>query len=432
MVARSIQTEPSLAPWREEQLKRGYASSIALPIILNDNVVGALTINAVEVDAFDSAEIQLLTELSMDLAYGVQALRTRAEHKRAEEARAYLAAIVESSDDGIISKSPEGVIQSWNAGAERLYGYTAAEVIGQSIFLLVPPDRREEVTGFLNRIKQGVGIEHFETVRVTKNGRRIDVSVTISPLRNASGEVVGASMISRDISARKRAEEELRQSDERYKNFISHSNEGVWRVELEQPIPIDLPAEEGFERFLRYGYLAECNLAHAHNYGCSRPEELVGTRIRDLVSPSDRERLESFRSAIQGGWQTRTAEFRGLDKAGNPKNFLRTEIPIVENGMVVHIWGITRDITELKRAEEALRESEQKYRSLVSNLPDVVWTLNAENRFTFIGKNIEKLSGFSVDEVYQEGMNPYLASLHPDDVPKVAEGIRALFGEAAV
>src|ERR1035438_3261414 len=129
-----------------------------------------------------------------------------AEHKRVEATRAYLASIVESSDDAILGKSIEGVIQSWNAGAERLYRYPASEIIGQSVFLLVPPDRQEEVGGFLERIKQGEAVKHYETVRVAKGGRHIHVSVTISPIKDASGEVVRASSVVRDITERKRAE----------------------------------------------------------------------------------------------------------------------------------------------------------------------------------------------------------------------------------
>jgi PAS domain S-box-containing protein len=119
---------------------------------------------------------------------------------------------VESSDDAIIGKSTEGIIQSWNAGAEKLYGYSAAEIIGQSLYLIVPPERREEVVDFRNRIKRGEGIHHHETVRVTKANRRIDVSVTISPLKNPRGEIVGAAEVARDITELKYLENQFRQA----------------------------------------------------------------------------------------------------------------------------------------------------------------------------------------------------------------------------
>ncbi|HWH72673.1 MAG TPA: EAL domain-containing protein, partial [Methylibium sp.] len=118
-------------------------------------------------------------------------------------------AIVNSSDDAIISKTPEGIITSWNAGAERLFGYTADEVIGQPMLLLMPPDRRDEEPQILARIARGERVDHFETVRRRKDGQLIDVSVTISPIRDASGRVVGASKIARDITSAKEAEAEI-------------------------------------------------------------------------------------------------------------------------------------------------------------------------------------------------------------------------------
>src|SRR5438552_567893 len=114
--------------------------------------------------------------------------------------QARLAAIVASSDDAIISKNLDGIIESWNAGAERMFGYSAAEIIGKPIALLVPPDRPDEEPGILERLRRGERVDHFQTARVHKNGRLIDVSVTISPIKDASGAVVGASKIVRDIT----------------------------------------------------------------------------------------------------------------------------------------------------------------------------------------------------------------------------------------
>src|SRR5688572_3638076 len=125
------------------------------------------------------------------------------------EARAWLAAIVEGSDDAIVSKSLEGVISTWNKGAERIFGYAAAEVIGRPINILIPSDRQEEEPQILARIRSGERVEHFETVRMRKDGRLIDVSVTISPVRDATGTIVAASKIARDISEQKRLQREL-------------------------------------------------------------------------------------------------------------------------------------------------------------------------------------------------------------------------------
>src|SRR5262249_29969289 len=135
------------------------------------------------------------------------------EHERSQAALARTAAIVASSDDAIIGKSLDGVVTSWNEGAERLYGYAAAEVVGRSIALIIPRELDDELTDILEHLRRGERIEHFETVRLAKGGRRIDVSVTVSPVRDASDTIVGASSIARDITHRKQIEATRRERD---------------------------------------------------------------------------------------------------------------------------------------------------------------------------------------------------------------------------
>jgi PAS domain S-box-containing protein len=134
------------------------------------------------------------------------------EQRRADEVRAQLAAIVASSDDAIIGKTLEGVITSWNAGAQRLYGYTAEEVIGQSMALLVPSERSDELPAMLARLGKGEHLKHFETVRMRKDGQRIDVSLCVSPIHDANDCIIGAAIIARDITERKQVEADLKAS----------------------------------------------------------------------------------------------------------------------------------------------------------------------------------------------------------------------------
>ena len=129
-------------------------------------------------------------------------VRDISERKGAEDTRAKLAAIVESSHEAIIGKTLDGIIATWNGGAERLFGYRAAEVIGRPISLLIPPEREHEETQILERLRRGEQINQFETVRVTRDGRKIDVSLTVSPIRNSTGNIVGASKIVQDITAK--------------------------------------------------------------------------------------------------------------------------------------------------------------------------------------------------------------------------------------
>jgi len=136
-------------------------------------------------------------------------IRDLTERKRAEEGLSHLASIVESSGDAIIGKTLDGTVLSWNTGAERIYGYSAEEMRGRSIFLIVPPERGHEAQQILERIKRGERVEHFETLRLKKDGRGIDISLTVSPIKDAAGKIIGASAIGRDITERKRVEEVL-------------------------------------------------------------------------------------------------------------------------------------------------------------------------------------------------------------------------------
>jgi PAS domain S-box-containing protein len=187
------ETHPEIA--LEDDINKLLATHEALAdCILNDP------------EAKDSISQSLLNELP--------ALRLKAD-----KAIGLLAAIVDSSEDAIVSKTLEGIITSWNASAERLFGYTASEAVGQHISFIIPLNRRDEETVIIERIKKGQRIEHFDTVRIRKDKTLLDISLTISPVRDASGKIVGASKIARDIAQRKRIERELRESEERYRTL---------------------------------------------------------------------------------------------------------------------------------------------------------------------------------------------------------------------
>ena len=161
--------------------------------------------------------------------------------------------------------------------------------------------------------------------------------------------------------ASKRAEvASLRRSEERYRSFIEQSTEGIWRFELEEPVRTHLPEDEQIERFYRYGYLAECNDAMAKMYGFSRPQEIVGARLGDLLPRAVPENLQYLRDFVHSGYQQADAESQEADRHGNTKYFSNNLTGIVEAGVLVRAWGTQRNITERKQAEEALRESEER------------------------------------------------------------------------
>jgi PAS domain S-box-containing protein len=156
-------------------------------------------------------------------------------NRRGYVARSRLAAIVQSSDDAIISKDLDGVVATWNKGAERVFGYTAEEAVGQHITLIIPPDRRSEEVMILDKLRKGERIEHFETIRLHKNGTSLDISVTISPAKDAAGRVVGASKVARDITPQKQIERAMRDSEERFRSIVETTPECVKRKRQDRP-----------------------------------------------------------------------------------------------------------------------------------------------------------------------------------------------------
>jgi PAS domain S-box-containing protein len=151
----------------------------------------------------------------------VVVFRDVTDRKRAEHTRAWLATIIDSSDDAIVSKTLQGIVTSWNPAATQLFGYEPEEIIGKPIITIIPPDLHAEEDGIMARLRRGERIDHYETVRLAKDGRRIDISLTISPMRNEDGAIIGASKIARDITERRRTEHLLREADRRKDEFLA-------------------------------------------------------------------------------------------------------------------------------------------------------------------------------------------------------------------
>jgi PAS domain S-box-containing protein len=173
----------------------------------------------------DDTVLEVNRDVTQIKAADVQREQAEAALLESEQRLRFLASIVESSDDAIVSKNLDGIITSWNSGAERVFGYTAEEAVGQPITIVIPQDRQDEERGILTRIRRGERIDHFETVRQRKHGSLIVVSLTVSPVKNAEGKIVGASKIARDITEQKRAQEQIatlaREAEHRSKNLLA-------------------------------------------------------------------------------------------------------------------------------------------------------------------------------------------------------------------
>ena len=264
---------------------------------------------------------------------------------------AYLASIVESSDDAIIGKRPDGTIMSWNPAAERIYGYSREEAVGRSIGILVPPESTEGLNTVLARIAHLEHIEHYETVRVRKDGQRIHVAVTISPIRDRTGRVVGASTVSRDVTERKRAEESLRLANAYNRSLIEASLDPLVTIAPD-------------------GKITDVNLGTEKATGCTRGE-LIGTDFCDYFTDAEKARAGYQRVFREGSVRDYELEIRHRDGHSIPV-FYNASVYRDEAGTIIGVFAAARDITERKRVEEEIQklneQLEQRVRERTAEL----------------------------------------------------------------
>ena len=254
------------------------------------------------------------------------------DRKRREKATILLAAIVDSSDDAIVSKDLNGTITSWNKSAERLFGYTAEEAIGQPILLLIPPERHDEEYAILERLRRGEHIRHFETVRRRKDGSLLEVSLTISPLRNAAGRVIGASKIARDITGAKAAE----------------------RAALLLGAIVDSSDDAIISKDLN-GIITSWNKSAERVFGYTAAEA-VGQSITMLIPPDRLDEEPNILARLRRGERVDHFETIRRRKDGTLLDISLTISPVKDaDGRIIGASKIARNITERKRAEGAIR-----------------------------------------------------------------------------
>jgi PAS domain S-box-containing protein len=197
---------------------------------------------------------------------------------------------------------------------------------------------------------------------------------------------------------RKRSDDALRESEERYRAFIASNPDAMWRIEFERPIPLNFDEEDQIDWMFRYGYVAECNEAMSRLAGAGSTDELVGRRLADIFGENDRIR-EELRSAARSGYSTATIETTPLDRDGRTLYRLRTQCGIVENNELRRIWGTTRDITDLRRAEGAVQASERRFREVLENIQLPALMLDSDGRITFCNDHLLELMHASRPEI---------------------------------
>ncbi|NBC17098.1 MAG: PAS domain S-box protein [Bacteroidetes bacterium] len=345
------------------------------------------------------------------ITHYVSVQRDVTEKREAERQQARLAAIVASSDDAILSKTLDGIVTSWNAGAERLYGYTAEEMVGQSVARFIPEDRKDELDRIMASVREGRSVSFQETIRQRKDGSRVSVALTVSPVRDAAGKVIGASAIARDITERKQMEEALQASEERYRRIVETANEGIWQIDAE-------------------GRTTYVNAEMADMLGYT-VEEMAGMHLFEAMDAEGRARAEELLVDRQQGVRAQH-EFTYQRKDGEPLEALVGTAPLLdEDGTYRGALAMVTDITERKQAEEALRRSRERLATAQRIAGLGHWERNLEEETLFWSDETRRIFGWDEDEAVT--YETFMEAVHPDDreeARRQQEG--ALRGEAPI
>jgi PAS domain S-box-containing protein len=388
-------------------------------------------------------------------------VRDITERKQADEMRALLAAIVASSDDAIVAVSLSGTIMSWNDGATRLFGYTAEEIIGRPIALLRPPNLQEEVVHIYEQLALGESTIHHETVRLRKDGRPVDVVITFSPINDSGGAVIGASTITRDVTARKRVDDALRRQSA--------------LTQLLQVVASAANQASSVDEALHAAVSHVCAcigwpVGHAYLRDEARPDQLISTGIWHLDRP---EHFAIFRTITDAVPIVSGKDMPGLAlSTGQPvwiaditthSVSVRAQLirdigvragfafPVFVGGEVVAVLEFFASepqgpdeallevmanvgaqlgrVVERVRSEAALRATEARYRTLVEQIPAIIYTaaIDAHSSTSYVSPQIEAILGFTAEEWLSDPLL-WLKQVHPDDQQRVLANVARVQG----
>ena len=330
-------------------------------------------------------------------------VRDITERKRAQESLLRLAAIVESSSEAIIGNTLDGTIITWNPGAKRLFGYTAEEAIGRHLTIVVPADRADEVPRLLEKVGRGDSSAHYETVRLNKYGKQIDVSITVSPIQDSAGKIIGASTIARDIAEQKRAEEKLRESEEHYRNVAETATDAIITTDEASAIT---SVNRAAERIFGHG-----------------SDELLGRKLTALMPEYLRHvHQASLKTYLTTGdraleyWEC--IELTGLKRGGQEIPLELSVSRFTKNDK--HVFTcIVRDITERKQAQESLL----RLAAIVESSSDAIIGKTLDGIIFAWNPGAEKLFGYSSSEAIGLHISIVMPADRKDEIPQILERI---------
>ncbi|OBX24534.1 PAS domain S-box-containing protein [Gelidibacter algens] len=399
-----------------EAIKMIKRQGLKIPIILvTATVSDEHAVEIMKAGADDYILKDRLHRLPQAVLNAMEKFSLEQERERIIYDHAHLAAIVNASNDGIISKTLDGTITSWNTGAEELLGYSAAETIGKNIAIIIPPDCLQEELGFMESLKRGESVQHFETVRLTKNGKRVDVSLTISPIKDSNGEVIGAAKIIYDITDRKKAEQNLHDSEEKYHSLFENSLDAILLTVTDGKILAANPAA-----CTMFG-MSEKEICEAGRFG------LVDTKDPRLAAAlEERQRTGKVKAevtTIRKNGETFPGEFTSVVYK-NANGEERTSM-------------IVRDLSERKHAEHLIKESEQFNRGILASLQSHIAVIDHTGTIITVNRawddfaktnGVDPLKGVSTGSNYIEVCQKSMAA--GDSIAgQTLKGIQSVFNK---
>jgi PAS domain S-box-containing protein len=412
-IAPDVQADPDLAPAERAAFAAiQIRAFVGVPLVKNDQFVAGLAVHMAVPRAWTDDEVALIEETAERTWAAVERARAEATLRASE---AHYRTLLDSIDQGFcvfeMLYDANGTHSDYrfltvtpaferHTGLKDAVGKTARELV---------PNLEQHWVEMYGRVA-----ETGEPLRFEQESAVMGRSLEVEAVRVGEAGSRRVALMFTDVTERRRAEEAVRASDERYRAFIANSTEGVYRLEFEPPINTALPTEAQIDLLYQRGRLAECNDAFAHTYGFTHAGELVGQSLHLMLPPDDPDARAYLAGIIAANYRVGEVESVEHDRNGQLVHLANSVIGVVEAGKLVRAWGVQRDVTDRKRAEAQLRESEARFRMLAATLPQLIWTATPDGGVDYLNAQWADYIGLPAERLYDWSWQQVV---HPEDLP---------------
>ncbi len=424
-----VNMDSKLDPRTAQDYERTYAltgerSYVVVPMMRDNRWVASLWASDDVPRSWTNEEISLLETVAERTWIVIEKLRINVELRESEER---YRAVVESQAEMLCRFKPDGTILFVNEAYARARGTTADRLIQDNFWEFVAEADRPAVRAMLESLTPEQPETRIENRFETVEGERWTLWTNRALRFDESGHPMELQSSGTDITDRKRAEQDLRESEERYRFIVENTSDGIWWIELTKPMPLSLPEDEQVEWYYDHAVIRQCNLGLARMYGFDSVEEALGLPLRVVMPREQSLNRDMLRQFIRSGYRLVDTETREIGRDGRELVFLNNMIGIVEDGMLKGEWGTNRDITERNRAEAALRESEERYRGIVNQTIAGIAEIDLTGKFIMVNDRYCEITGYPGEELLH-GMRMQDIT-HPDDVQRTTDSFERLIAD---